>query len=60
MRIKIISTKHLFTPNALAPIVVKILFLAPLARKRLKRIAGLAPKKSTYKLITLFGFEYHN
>jgi len=29
----------------LAPIAVEILFLASLARKRLKRIAGLAPKK---------------
>jgi len=32
--------------SALAPIEVKILFLASLARKRLERIAGLAPEKN--------------
>ncbi|SHG75880.1 hypothetical protein SAMN05444388_104153 [Flavobacterium johnsoniae] len=31
----------------LAPIVVEILFLASLARKRLERIAGLAPNPSS-------------
>jgi len=31
--------------SALAPIEVEILFLASLARKRLERIAGLAPEK---------------
>ncbi|MRX67154.1 hypothetical protein GJU42_04180 [Flavobacterium resistens] len=47
----IIIQKRLFTPNALAPIVVEILLcLVSLTRhKRLKRIAGLAPKKSTNK-----------
>lgn len=32
--------------RVIAPIVVEILFLASLARKRLERIAGLAPKKN--------------